>query len=529
MQLSLGIEVLLLLRHLHDVAQGTHSTGHDGDLLHGLRVLLHCTDQGVADFVVGDNGPLLLAHDAVLLLLADQNLLDGFEEVLLVDIFALVLDCVDGSFVDHVGEVGAHCSAGRQRDLFQIHGLVHADVLGVYFQNFDSALEVGSVHDDPSVKAAGTKQRLIQDLRPVGRADDQDTLGRLKSVHLGEQLVQGLFSLLVAAAVLGIAAPADGVDLVDKNDAGRVLVGLLEEVTHTGSAYAYVQFDKVGSRQGEEGHVRFSCYGLGEQCFARSGRTDQERPLGELGADLDVLAGIVQEIDNFLQRFLGFILARDILECDACILLHIFLGRALSDAAHEAAAAGSSENESHDHPQEYDGQHIGQQEGYDHTRAVRDIAVDRDARLEQTLSQRSRLLRDRRIAKSFGVLEMDLQAVRPDVDFLHFSVLDHLHKFIVADLGGRLGASVHHIADHDKGDHGRKEHDHKVLAVGPLAAVSLLIVAATAAAGTPAVSPVVVVALDIAAEAVFLMEKISKHSYIHLFLSTAGVKILLSG
>ena len=124
---------------------------------------------------------------------------------------------------------------------------------------------------------------------------------------------------------------------------------------------------------------------------------------------------------------------------------------------------------------------------------------------------------------------MDLQAVRPDVDFLHFSVLDHLHKFIVADFGGRLGTSVHHIADHDKGDHGRKEHDHKVLAVGPLAAVSLLIVTAAAAAGTPAVSPVVVVALDITAEAVFLMEKISKHSYIHLFLSTAGVKILLSG
>ena len=113
--------------------------------------------------------------------------------------------------------------------------------------------------------------------------------------------------------------------------------------------------------------MRFSCYGLGEQCFARSGRTDQQCSLGELGADLDILARIVQEIDNFLQRFLGFILARDILECDACILLHIFLGRALADAAHKAAAAGSSENESHDHPQEYDGQHIGQKEGNDHT------------------------------------------------------------------------------------------------------------------------------------------------------------------
>ena len=316
--------------------------------------------------MIGDNGPLLLAHNAVLLLLADQNLLNSFKEVLLIDVFTLVLDCIDGSLVDHVGKIGAHCSAGCQRDLFQIHGLVHADVLGVYFQDFDAALEIRSVHDDPPVKTAGTKQRLIQDFRPVGRANDQNSLGCFKAVHLGEQLVQGLFSLLVSAAVLGVAASADGVDLVDEDDAGCVLVGLFKEVTHTGCADTDVKLNKVRSCQGEKRHVRLSGYGLGKECFASAGRADQQGSLGELGADLDILARIVQEINDLLQRLLGFVLACDILECDAGILLHVFLSRALADIAHKAAAAGSAEDKAHDHPQEHNGKNIGQQEGYDH-------------------------------------------------------------------------------------------------------------------------------------------------------------------
>ena len=262
-QFRLGVEVFFLFRDLHDVAERAHSAGHDRDLLHGFGVLLHGADEGVAHLVVGDDPPLLLVHDAVLLFLADQDLLDGFEEVLLGHVFAPVLDGVDRRLVDHVGQVAADRAARRERDLLQVHALVHLHVAGVHLQDRDAALEVRPLHDDPPVEAARSQERLVEDLRAVGRADDQDALGRLKAVHLGEQLVQGLLPLLVAA-VARIAAAPDRVDLVDEDDAGGVLVRFPEQVAHTGGADAHVEFNEIRSRQREERHMRLAGHRLGE-------------------------------------------------------------------------------------------------------------------------------------------------------------------------------------------------------------------------------------------------------------------------
>ena len=55
---------------------------------------------------------------------------------------------------------------------------------------------------------------------PVGRGDDDDAAVRLEAVHLDEQLVQRLLALFVAERVAAAAA-ADGVELVDEDDAGR--------------------------------------------------------------------------------------------------------------------------------------------------------------------------------------------------------------------------------------------------------------------------------------------------------------------
>ena len=140
MQLRLRIKVLLLFRHLHDIAERTHSPGDDRDLLDRLGVFLDRTDQRMSHFVVRDDAPLFLVHDAVFLLLAHEDLLHCFKEILLIDILAFMLDGIDRRLIDHIGQIRAHRSARRQSDLLEIDGLVHLDVLGVYFQNSDPAL-----------------------------------------------------------------------------------------------------------------------------------------------------------------------------------------------------------------------------------------------------------------------------------------------------------------------------------------------------------------------------------------------------
>ena len=89
--------------------------------------------------MVGDDLALLLAHDAVLLLLAYQHHLHRVEQILLADIVPAFLHGVDSRLIDHIGQVGAHRAAGGQGDGIQVHGLVHLHVLGVNLQYLHAA------------------------------------------------------------------------------------------------------------------------------------------------------------------------------------------------------------------------------------------------------------------------------------------------------------------------------------------------------------------------------------------------------
>ena len=100
-------------------------------------------------------------------------------------------------------------------------------------QDLLPAHQVGQVHRDLAVEAAGPQERRIEHFGPVGGRHHDHAVLRLETVHLGQQLVEGLFPFLVRAHGAGAGPPAaDGVELVDEDDAGRGLLGLLEQVTH---------------------------------------------------------------------------------------------------------------------------------------------------------------------------------------------------------------------------------------------------------------------------------------------------------
>ena len=78
----------------------------------------------------------------------------------------------------------------------------------------------------------------------------------VEPVHLDEELVQGLLALVVAAAHAGAAMAADGVDLVHEDDAGGVLLRLLEQVADAARADADEHLDEVRAGDREERHAR---------------------------------------------------------------------------------------------------------------------------------------------------------------------------------------------------------------------------------------------------------------------------------
>ena len=444
MELFPGIQVVLLFRNLHDIAQRSHGAGHNRDLLNGLCILLNRIDQRMADFMIGNHLPFMLIHDAVLLLLADKNNLYRLQKILLADIFAVMLDCIDGSLVNHIGKIRADRSAGRQCNAIQIHRFIHLDILGMYLQDLHASPKIRTIHDDTPVKASRTKQCLVQNFRTIGCTKDQNSLRGIKAIHLRQQLIQGLLPLLIAPAVLGITASSDCIDLIDKNNAGSILGGLLKQVTHTACTHADIQLYEIRSRQGEERHMCLSCHRTRKERFTGSGRADKKCSLGELRADLYVALRVVKKIHDLHQRLLGLILTGNVLKRHAGVALNILLRIGLPDTHHSATSAHLAHNQQHQAPEKKKRKYIIQKNRNQESGGIRDLTIHNDPGLQCPVRHDIIVFCLTGVETIRGLLVIYLRLLLCDVDLItgklnsgDLSVLQKLNKFRVGDLCGR--------------------------------------------------------------------------------------------
>ena len=161
-------------------------------------------------------------------------------------------------------------------------------------------LHVGPSHHHPAVEPSGSQQGRIQHVGAVGGRDQNHALVGLEPVHFDQQLIQGLLAFVVSPAQAGAAVPAHCVDLIDEDDAGGVLLALLEQVSHPGSANAHEHLHEVGAADGEKGNPGLAGDGAGQKRLARAWRSDQQDAFGNSPPQFLELLGVLQKFDDFL-------------------------------------------------------------------------------------------------------------------------------------------------------------------------------------------------------------------------------------
>ena len=207
----------------------------------------------------------------------------------------------EGRLVDQVGQVGAGEAGRAAGDDARLDVGRQGHLAHVHLEDLLAAEDIRVRHHDLAVEAARPQQRRVEHVGPVGRGDQDHALVGLEAVHLHQQLVEGLLALVVAAAQARAAMAADRVDFVDEDDAGRVLLALLEHVAHPAGADADEHLDEVGTGNGEEGHVGLAGDGTGQQRLTGARRSDQEAALGDLAAEALEFLRIAQVLDDLLQ------------------------------------------------------------------------------------------------------------------------------------------------------------------------------------------------------------------------------------
>ena len=150
------------------------------------------------------------------------------------------------------------------------------------------AVAVGRLDADAAVKPPRPQQRLVEDLGTVGRAQDDDGVVALEAVHLGEDLVERLLALVVGAGDphRSLARAADGVELVDEDDRRGRLLGLGEQVAHTGGADAHDRLDELRGGDREERGVGLTRHRARQERLAGAGGAEHQHAVRHPSAEL---------------------------------------------------------------------------------------------------------------------------------------------------------------------------------------------------------------------------------------------------
>ncbi|CAM3884808.1 hypothetical protein MYFR107205_29655 [Mycolicibacterium frederiksbergense] len=382
--LRAGHQALVVLGHRHGVTAGA-ATRQDGDLVDRLDIGHRPGRQGVAALVVGGDLLLVLADDAALAARTTDDPVDGLFQRRAGDDGAVLAGGQQRPLVDDVGQIGTGHPDGALGQALQIGVAGDGLARRVHLENCAPAGQVRVGHRDLAVEPAGTQQGRIQDVGAVGRGDQDDALPLTETVHLDQQLVQRLLTLVVAAAQTGATLTPDGVDLVDEDDAGTVLLGLLEQVTHPGGADADEHLDEVRTRNREERNAGLTGDGAGQQRLTGSGRAEQQHTLGDLRAERLVPARVLQEVLDLVELFDRLIGAGHIGEGGLGHVLGQLLGLGLAETeAHPATGLHAGEHhEQADQQQQR--QHVDEQ-GAQHAALV-DHRVDRGVLGAQRVEQ----------------------------------------------------------------------------------------------------------------------------------------------
>mmetsp|Transcript_13821 Transcript_13821/g.28275 ORF Transcript_13821/g.28275 Transcript_13821/m.28275 type:complete len:206 (+) Transcript_13821:1164-1781(+) len=135
------------------------------------------------------------------------------------------------------GDISADETVGLGSNDLRVNIVVELHVTGVDAEDLEAAVLVGDADVNFPIETSEAAEGGVHGVGPVGSADNDNGSASLHAVHKGEHLGDDpSLDLSVGFVPLG----GDGVDLVDEDDGGCVLLGLLEglpEVTLTLSGH----------------------------------------------------------------------------------------------------------------------------------------------------------------------------------------------------------------------------------------------------------------------------------------------------
>lgn len=187
---------------------------------------------------------------------------------------------------------------------------------GMDLEDLCAAIKIRQAELNLPIQPSRTQQRRVQRIRPVGGHEHLDIAPRIKPIKLVHDLKHGALDLIVAADTIVEASAANGVDLVEEDDARLLRSGHLEELADHASTFTDVLLNQLAADHSDEAGVGAVGDCSGEKGFAGARRAVAEDSLGRIDAELDELFWVQHgKLDDFAHLLDLFLAATNVVVC----------------------------------------------------------------------------------------------------------------------------------------------------------------------------------------------------------------------
>ena len=269
------------------------SARHDGDFVDRISLRQELGNNRMTGLVISGIAALLFAHDSRFALGSHDNLVFRIFEILHLDQTLVAARCKQGRLIDEIGEIGTREARCATREDVGLHVRCDRHLAHVYIENLFATANVWQTHNHLTIETTRAQQRLVQHVGAVGCCNNDHTGIGFKSVHLNQQLVQGLLALIVTAARAGTAMTTHCINFIDKNNARRMLFRILEHVTYTRCTNTHKHLNEVGTRDAEERNPSFTGNCLSNKSLTRSRRAVEQNSARNLRTEGLELLGLL--------------------------------------------------------------------------------------------------------------------------------------------------------------------------------------------------------------------------------------------
>ena len=173
------------------------ATRHYRDLYERVGIAQVPAHGGVSGLVHSYGAAFLVGHYLGAFFQSTHYAVNGVAEVLALHRLFVVARGNQGSLVAHIGYVGSREAWRLTRKQVNVNTAINLHLAQMHLKDFFTVAQFRQIHIDLTVETAGTQQSLVENVGTVGGGENYHATVAAKTVHLGEQLVERVFTLVV--------------------------------------------------------------------------------------------------------------------------------------------------------------------------------------------------------------------------------------------------------------------------------------------------------------------------------------------